>query len=410
MQKPMTQRPDKNNPSAEWIRSLRETFPIEKEIDRVLTRKLERRGGPGFKPVPIEDLIAGVSSLLHAKLGKQPFHLSDARWMSGGSSKLQMAFTLEWDRPGVGHEKTRMVLRMEPAESIIETSRLREYQLIKAFEGVVPVPPLFWFDADAEYLPYPALIYGFAQGVTKPSQTRPNSSRNNTSGLGIWVPPDLRAKLAPQFVGYLAKIHTRDHRAADLSAFDVPDLGTTQCAEWGLNLWDRVWEEDSDEEVPLLRLASGWLRKNMPTLDHHSILHSDYRIGNFLFDEREAKITAWLDWELGCIGDRHQDVAWSTSHLFGGFDDDGKTFLIGGMISEPQFIEEYEKASGLAINPKTLHWYKVYNSYSLAVMTLGTSYRIARNGKTHQDVLVASVVGTGYMILNQMMGLIEEGV
>lgn len=402
-------KPDKNNPSPEWIRSLRTRFPIEAELDHVLTRKMERRSGPGFTPLSIEGMIERVESLLHARLGKQTFKFSDAYWMSGGSSKLQMAFTLEWDRPGVGYEKTKMVLRMEPAESIIETSRLREYQLIKAFEGVVPVPPLFWFDAEAEYMPYPALIYGFAEGITKPTQNRPDSTRNNTSGLGVWVPPKLRAQLAPQFVNNLAKIHTRDHREVDLSAFDVPQLGTTQCAEWWLNLWERIWEEDAEEEIPLMRLASGWLRRNLPVLDQHSITHADYRIGNFLFNEQEAKITAWLDWELGSIGDRHQDVAWSTSHIFGGLDDDCKTFLVSGLLPETQFLEDYEKASGLKINPKTLHWYKVCNNYSLVVMTLGTCYRIVRNGKTHQDVLQATVMGNGHIILNQMLEqLVEE--
>jgi aminoglycoside phosphotransferase (APT) family kinase protein len=158
-----------------------------------------------------------------------------------------------------------------------------------------------------------------------------------------------------------------------------------------------------------LRLASGWLRRNMPTLDRHSIIHCDYRTGNFLFTEHDARITALLDWELGLIGDRHQDLAWSTSHMFGGLDDDYKTFLIGGMIPESKFIEDYERESGLKVNPKTLHWYKVYNNYSLAVMTIGTCYRIARNGKTHQDVLVTSLIGTGHIFLNQMMEQIEEG-
>ncbi|MCK9285645.1 MAG: phosphotransferase family protein [Rhodocyclaceae bacterium] len=403
------QKPDKNSPSAEWIRSLRARYPVEAEIDHVLTRKMERRSGPGFSPIPLEELTRRVESLLHAKLGKQPYKFGDARWMTGGSSKLQMAFTLEWDRPGVGREKTKMVLRMEPAESIIETSRLREFQLIKAFDGIVPVPPLFWCDAEAEFLPYPALIYGFAEGIAKPTKTRPNSSRNTTSGVGVWFPPELRTDLARQFVDCLAKIHTRDHRDAGLTAFDVPQLGTTQCAEWGINLWDRIWEEDADEEIPLLRLASGWLRRNMPTLDRHSIIHCDYRTGNFLFTEHDARITALLDWELGLIGDRHQDLAWSTSHMFGGLDDDYKTFLIGGMIPESKFIEDYERESGLKVNPKTLHWYKVYNNYSLAVMTIGTCYRIARNGKTHQDVLVTSLIGTGHIFLNQMMEQIEEG-
>ena len=37
-----------------------------------------------------------------------------------------------------------------------------------------PVPPTYWYDADGEFYPYPAMIYGFAEGVAKPSATTSN--------------------------------------------------------------------------------------------------------------------------------------------------------------------------------------------------------------------------------------------
>lgn len=83
--------------------------------------------------------------------------------------------------------------------------------------------------------------------------------------------------------------------------------------------------------------------------------------------------------------------------------------LVCGLLPERVFYEEYEKASGLTVNPRTLHWYKVYNAYSIAALILGTGYRIARNGKTHQDILVAWLIGIGGMIVDEMRTLIEEG-
>lgn len=394
---------DKDRPSAEWIASLRQRFVTEKEIDHILTRKLERRAGPGYSPIPLERLVDGVKALLLAEIGDS-FEIKDARWLSGGASKLQMAFALEWHRPGVGFEQTAMVLRMEPAESIVETSRLREFQLIKAFEGVIPVPPVFWCDSEGKYLPYPALIYGFAPGVTKPS-----NASSGVSGLGTRLPGNVRDKLAPQFVEHLAAIHRRDFHDAGLTAFEVPTTGTTQCAEWSVDWWDRVWEEDSDEDVPMIRVTSAWLRRNMPVLDQPSIVHSDYRTGNFLFTEHDLQISAWLDWELGRIGDRHQDLAWTTSRAFGSYADDGKTLLVCGLIPEAEFLAAYEQASGLKVDARTLHWYKVYNNYTIAILILATGYRAARNGKTHQDVLVTWLIGIGYMILDEIRELIEKG-
>ncbi len=393
---------DKDRPSPAWIAALRNQYRTEAEIDRVLTRRMQRRAGPGYSPLPLDKLVRGVESLVRSHIGDD-FRIAQARWLSGGASKLQMAFTLSWDRPGVGREDTPMVLRMEPAESIVETSRLREFQLIRAFQGVVPVPPAFWCDANGEHLPYPALIYGFAPGVTKPS-----AAKSGVTGLGTHLPPPLRSELAPQFVEHLARIHTFDYGKADLSAFEVPQTGTIQCAEWGVNWWERVWEEDSDEDIPLMRVCAGWLRRNMPVLDRAVIVHADYRVGNFLFTEEDNRISAWLDWELGRIGDRHQDLAWTTSRAFGHLAEDGKTFLTCGLMPEPQFLKAYERASGLQVNLRTVHWYKVYNDYVMATLLLATGYRIAHGGKTHQDVLVTWLMGIGYMLLEEMRTLIEE--
>ena len=36
-----------------------------------------------------------------------------------------------------------------------------------AVGDIVPVPPCYWIDAEGDVLPHPALIYGFAPGVTR---------------------------------------------------------------------------------------------------------------------------------------------------------------------------------------------------------------------------------------------------
>lgn len=393
---------DKNNPPAEWIEYLRRRFPTDPEIDRVLTRKMRRRSGPGYSPVSLETLVKGVESLIRSEV-EGPFAISDARWLSGGASKLQMAFSLSWNRPGVGRETTALVLRMEPAESINETSRLREYQLIRAFAGIVPVPPAFWVDVEGKHLPYPAIVYGFVSGVTKPS-----NSTSQATGMGTYFAPEWRGKLGPQFVECLARIHTRDIPSAGLSAFVVPQPGL-DAPILGLNMWERVWEEDSDEDIPLMRLAAAWLRENAPPCTKPVILHCDYRVGNFLFTESDAKISAILDWEGGRIGDHHQDLAWAAAHAYGRYAEDGRTFLVGGFMTEAEFFDAYQQAAGLTVDPKVLYYYRVLIGYVQGVISLATTYRIARNGKTHQDVMQAWIMGIGSMLIDDLRKLLEDG-
>ena len=158
-----------------------------------------------------------------------------------------------------------------------------------------------------------------------------------------------------------------------------------------------------------MALASSWLHKHAPAVDRLSIVHGDFRTGNYLFDEPTLTISTWLDWELARIGDRHQDLAWSTSKAFSTMTEDGKTVLISGLMPENEFLEAYEKASGLKVDIKALHYYQVFNAYSMIAMTLGTSYRVAKNGKSHQDILLAWLLGVGYMLMDEMRGLIEKG-
>jgi aminoglycoside phosphotransferase (APT) family kinase protein len=170
-----------------------------------------------------------------------------------------------------------------------------------------------------------------------------------------------------------------------------------------------VWEEDADEDVPLVRFAQAWLREHMPSCARPVIVHWDYRAGNFLFTEHDAKITAILDWEMARIGDHHYDLAWTSAAAYGHLDDDGVTPLVGGLLTEDDFFTRYERLSGLAVDPKRLYYFQVFVGYIQAVISLATTYRIARNGKTHQDVLQAWILGIGSNLLASLHDTLARG-
>lgn len=391
---------DKNNPSPEWVAAVRHRYPVETEIDQLLTRKLARRATCKYEHPSLEGLTKGIEKICRANVDR-PFTLSNVRWLSGGASKLQVAFDVISDAFGPGATK-RLVLRMEPAESIVETSRQREYEVIKAVEPHLPVPSALWVDADGEYFPYPAMIYGLVTGVNKPS-----GRVTQISGLGVNFGPELRPRLAAQFVDHLATLHKLDHRMLDLPSFDVPAT-PTQAAQWQINWWRRVWEEDANEDIPLLHVAECWMRENLPATDRLAVIHGDFRNGNFLFDEETGAITAWLDWELAHIGDIHEDIAWVLARCFGHSAEDGKTFLMSGLLSEAAFLDAYQKASGFSIDAKTLKFYQVLVLYKCVVLTLSTGYRVVRGGKTHQDILVAWLMAVGYVIMGELRSTLED--
>ncbi|WP_206520180.1 phosphotransferase family protein [Altererythrobacter sp. BO-6] len=380
-------------PDEETIASIRARYPVEAEHDAVYSRKMRRRHGPGYQGVTLDLLVEGSKALIESEVGGA-VSIENARWLSGGASKLQVLFELVWrGENGAGERRDTMVLRMEPAASVTESSRNREFEVLRAVEGIIPAPKPYWVDADAKYLPYPAMIYDFVTGAAKPSY-----DSGKVSGLGQNFGPELRTKLAPDFVRMLAALHTIDVSSLDgLEHFERPEVGSNASVIRQVNAYRRVWEEDRVEEEPLLEVVYRWLVQNAPPLDHVSIVHGDYRSGNFLFDEDAGRITAWLDWEGATLGDRHQDLTYAGMPSFSHFAEDDSTLLASGMMSEPDLYAAYEKASGLPVDPARLAYYQIFNRYLLCVLTLAASARASRIGGTHQDVLVNYVVGVGYV-------------
>ena len=394
---------DKDQPSPSSIAALRTRFVCEAEIDRVLTRKMTLRGGAAYATQSLATLVDATAALICADIGAD-FTISAARWLTGGASKLQMAFTLDWTPAGSGRQQTAMVLRMQPAESLVESSRRREFEVLAAIQGVVPVPTVYWNDADANHLPYPAIVYGFVPGVTKPRE-----ATSQATGMGTRMASQWRESLGPQFVSCIARVHQHVIDLAVLPSFDLPAPGTASI-ELALNHWERVWEEDADEDIPLMRLAAGWLRRHKPACAKPVLLHGDYRMGNFLFTEHDARITAILDWEMARIGDHHFDIAWAVNPAYGTYAEDGKTLLVGGLLPESEFLARYAQESGLSIDPVTLHYYKIYCGWLQGVIAIGTAWRIAHNSKTHQDVQAAWIVGIGPKLLAQLRDLLAQAI
>ena len=120
----------KQMPTEAWIEEVRARFPTEATVDEALTRKLRSRAGPAYAPSALSD----IEDRLRAFLAQEEpgAEVSGVLPLGGGASKEQYRFDLSRD----GVSRT-YVLRREPPESIVETHRLREYQLMRAVAGVV---------------------------------------------------------------------------------------------------------------------------------------------------------------------------------------------------------------------------------------------------------------------------------
>ena len=385
-------------PTPAWIAAIRGRFPVERTIDEVLTRKLENRAHPAEHRTDFDQLATRLEDYLRRITGQADLAFANLRRLTGGASKEQFTFDLSWCPDGAERVTRKLILRMDPSESIVETHRLREAQLLRAMWGVVPVPEVLWVDPTPEHLGHPFLIAGFLEGTVQPE------GGNKASGLGMYFPPALRAGLKDQFVRHLASIHRLDWRSRELSAFDAPTPGTSEGNAWSLGTWERTWHEDVLEAHPVMERAALWLREHMPPVAHPVVVHGDYRSGNFMFTE-DLQINAVLDWELAHIGDHHEDLAYITHDILGCPDENGE-MLVCGLLPRDEFFARYQELSGLPVDASLLHYFAVLNSYKMAVIAVATGLRTAHGRRTHLDAMMNLLGGFGYIALANLQQLL----
>jgi len=150
------------------------------------------------------------------------------------------------------HHVKPMVVRMSSAESIVETSRRREFEIINALADLIPVPVCYWEDELMEVFPYPVLIFGFAEGVAKPS----SDNSQQVTGLGINYAGALRARVTDEFMSGHGTFHTADIARLNLDYFEEPTVGRNAGILKQVNMWRRIWDEDRGEGEALIHLAA----------------------------------------------------------------------------------------------------------------------------------------------------------
>jgi aminoglycoside phosphotransferase (APT) family kinase protein len=150
-----------------------------------------------------------------------------------------------------------------------------------------------------------------------------------------------------------------------IAAADPEKLGLTELLEtpapdeaWSreLDYWTKVVDADEVSPQPIVRKAIRALRKRPPPpAAKISVVHGDYRSGNFLFDD-SGIVRAILDWEMCHLGDPIEDIAWAFNPIYCG----GDLTRIGRLISRQESIRHWENASGLKVDPAALKWWELF--------------------------------------------------
>lgn len=274
----------------------------------------------------------------------QQVSVADLSRISGGASRETYRFRLIWNEAGQARER-RLILRRDPPASLIDTERRIEFEAYRAFrDSAVPVPEMLWLEEAEEALDHPFFIAEEICGF-------------QASPQALFAPPYVStlAKLGERKWTILGEIAKADPTAVGLSGV-MQAVTPAACADRELSYWEKVLDEDQAEPLPITRAAIRWLRAHMPPpAQKVSVVHGDFRTGNFLYDEAGG-IHGVLDWEMAHLGDPLEDLGWSLNPVwsFG-------TGLAGGLLPREQAIAVWERASGLKADPDALHWWELFN-------------------------------------------------
>ena len=203
----------------------------------------------------------------------------------GGASRETYRLAVRYRKDGAEAEQ-RLILRRDPPSSLIETDRATEFNAYAAFHGTsVPVPRPLFLETDPRWLDRPFFVMEEVVGaVSSPKLLAepPYCDHLDAIGEQKWGILGEIARADPSAIGLLDKLA-------------APALDA--CWRRELDYWEHVIDEDELTPQPIVRAAIRWLRRTPPPPPRRlSVVHGDYRTGNFLFDTT-GRIRAILDWE-----------------------------------------------------------------------------------------------------------------
>ena len=267
--------------------------------------------------------------------------------ITGGASRETYRLRLRYtDAKGAGVERRLILRRDPPTASLIDTERDIEFAAYRAFHGsAVPVPEMLWLERGTGPLGQPFFIAEELSGF-------------ETGPMVLLAPPylALAEKIGTHKWTILGEISRADPVALGLDKI-MPPPAPEACWTRELDYWEGVINDDEIEPQPIIRAAIRWLRANPPPpAQKISVVHGDYRTGNFLYD-KEGVIRGVLDWEMAHLGDPLEDLGWGLNRIWCWGGDDRR----GALLPREQAVAIWERASGLKADPAALHWWELFN-------------------------------------------------
>jgi aminoglycoside phosphotransferase (APT) family kinase protein len=277
-----------------------------------------------------EELADKLAIAVRRRFGPRA-QIADLRALSGGAS----AETWQFDLITCESRLPLILQRMAGKgnfEASLDRARQAQVQAV-AFEGGVPVAQVQFVFDDADHLGN-----GYVMSRIEGETLGPRILKlDEFAGA--------RAAMTRQCGEILKRIH-------GLHTNTLPALPVRTARDSFDSL--RETYRRCGVELPVFELALQWLEDHLPSHVEATLVHGDFRLGNFIVGA--DGIRAVLDWEMAHIGDPAEDFGWICvpSWRFGQLDRE-----VGGFGRLADLIACYARAGGRAVDFERVKFWQV---------------------------------------------------
>ena len=258
------------------------------------------------------------------------------------------------------------VIRRKPPGQLLPSAHAvdREFRVLTALGKTdVPVPKTHLLCMDETILGTPFYVMDYVEGQVYWNALLPDAS------------PDQRFQVFDSMNDSIAKLHQVDYESLELSDFGRPgNYVGRQLSRWG-----KQYRDADYEKIPEMDLLIEWLQERIPDQNQTSIVHGDYRLDNMIFDPRQNRVLAILDWELSTLGDPLADFAYHVMQwrvpmdLHRGIG--GADLRSLGIPEEQSYLDSYCKRTGRT-GIKDWEFYMVFSLFKMSAICYGILVRI----------------------------------
>lgn len=292
-----------------------------------------------------EEVAEKLSAFLQRHHSARSVRIEGLRLLTGGASRQTWSFDAVIEGQDGSTQNVPLVARADPRKGPNVMSREVEYRVLEAAGRAGALVPRVHAMGD-DSLGVPFFLMERVEGETIARRIL----RDDAYAAA-------RERMPAQIGEIIAAIHRVPLDTPGLEGLQRPEPVLSAAAS-ELARFEQTYRMIAPEPHPAFELALRWLKRNLPPDTVPTLVHGDYRMGNFIVGPEGVRSV--LDWELTHAGDPMEDLAWVCVRSWR-FGNDDKP--VAGVGARETMFRTYEAAGGRRVDEAAVRWWETFGNF-----------------------------------------------